>query len=86
MRKTIYLKFILAYALFAVFGFIAVATFVSNMTVDQVRQQEADTLYREATTIADTYAAELYSYETSIDSVYKQLHSLAPTWAQISWY
>ncbi len=76
MRKTIYLKFILAYALFAVFGLIAVATFVSNMTLDQVRQQEADALYREATTIADTYAAELYSYETSIDSVYKQLHSL----------
>lgn len=77
MRKTLYLKFILAYVLFAIFGFIVVATFVSSMTMDQVRRQEADSLYREATTIANTYAAELYSSETSIDSVYKQLHTLA---------
>lgn len=76
MRRTIYLKFILAYALFAVFGFIVVATFVFNMTMDQVRQKTASSLYREATTIADTYAAELYSSETSLDSVYKQLSSL----------
>lgn len=76
MKKTIYLKFILAYALFAVFGFIVVATFVSNMTMDQVRQRTAASLYREATTVANTYAAELYSSETSLDSVYKQLSSL----------
>ena len=34
MHKTLYLKFILAYILFGVFGFIVVATFISNMTVD----------------------------------------------------
>ncbi len=77
MKKTIYLKFILAYLLFAIFGFTVVATFVDSMTMDQVRQKEADSLYREATTIANTYAAELYSSETSIDSVYKQLSNLA---------
>ena len=77
MKKTIYLKFILAYVLFAIFGFIVVATFVANMTEDQVRQKETDSLYREATSIANTYAAELYSSETSIDSVYKQLSTLA---------
>ncbi len=77
MRKTIYLKFILAYALFAVFGFIVVATFVSNMTMDQVRQKTAGSLYREATSVANTYAAELYSSETSLDSVYQQLSSLS---------
>ena len=76
MRKTLYLKFLLAYILFAIFGFIVVATFVSNMTLDQTRRQKADNLYREATTIANSYAAELYNAETSIDSVYKQLNAL----------
>lgn len=76
MRKTLYLKFILAYVLFALFGFIVVATFVANMTRDHVKQQEADDLYREATTIANTYAADLYNSETSIDSVYRQLNAL----------
>lgn len=76
MRKTLYLKFLLAYILFASFGFIVVATFVSNMTLDQTRRQKADNLYREATTIANSYAAELYNAETSIDSVYKQLNAL----------
>ena len=46
MRKTLYLKFLLAYILFAIFGFIVVATFVSNMTLDQTRRQKADNLYR----------------------------------------
>lgn len=77
MRKTLYLKFILAYLLFGIFGFILVATFVSNMTVDQVRQREADSLYREAVTIANTYAADLYSSNASIDSVYQQLTALS---------
>ena len=77
MKKTLYLKFLLAYVLFAVFGFIVVATFVANMTGDQVRQREADSLYREATSIADTYAADLYNSETSIDSVYRQLSTLS---------
>ena len=76
MRKTLYLKFLLAYILFAIFGFIVVATFVSNMTLDQTRRQKADNLYREATTIGNSYAAELYNAETSIDSVYKQLNAL----------
>ena len=34
MKKTLYLKFILAYFIFGVFGFIIVTTFVPNMTPD----------------------------------------------------
>ena len=32
MKKTLYLKFLFAYLIFGFFGFIVVATFVSNMT------------------------------------------------------
>ncbi len=76
MRKTLYLKFILAYIIFLFFGFIVVATFVSSMTRDRLKKQSADSLYREATLIANTYAADLYNSETTLDAVKGQLDAL----------
>lgn len=76
MKKTLYLKFILAYIIFGFFGFITVATFVSNMTMEHLRRDSAESLYREATLIANTYATDLYNNETSLDTVKKQLDAL----------
>ncbi len=76
MRKTLYLKFILAYFIFGFFGFIIVATFVSSMTMEHLRREKADALYKEATLIANTYAADLYNNETSLDTVKKQIDAL----------
>ena len=36
MKKTLYLKFILAYFIFGVFSFIMVTTFVPNMTKEHL--------------------------------------------------
>ena len=76
MRKTLYLKFLLAYFIFGFFGFVVVATFVSNMTMEQLKRERAEALYREATLIANTYASDLYNNETSLDTVKKQLDAL----------
>ncbi|MDE6607945.1 MAG: ATP-binding protein [Lachnospiraceae bacterium] len=76
MRKTLYLKFVLAYIIFGVFGFIVVATFVSSMTTEQLRREKADALYKEATLIANTYASDLYNSETTLDVVKSQLDAL----------
>ena len=76
MRKTLYLKFILAYIIFALFGFVVVATFVSNMTMDHLKKTKADSLYREATLIANTYATDLYNNEVSLETVKMQLDAL----------
>ena len=76
MRKTLYLKFLLAYFIFGFFGFVIVATFVNNMTLEHLSREKADSLYREATLIANTYAADLYNNETSLDTVKKQLDAL----------
>lgn len=76
MRKTLYVKFILAYLIFGIFGFIVVSTFVSNMTLEQLRRENADTLYKEAILISNTYATDLYNSETSLDSVKKELDAL----------
>lgn len=76
MRKTLYLKFLLAYFIFAIFGFVIVSTFVSSMTMEHLVREKAEALYREATLIANTYAADLYNNETSLETVKKQLDSL----------
>ena len=76
MRKTLYLKLILAYIIFGLFGFLVVATFVSNMTFDHLTKEEADSLYREATLIANTYATDLYNNEISLEAVKSQLDAL----------
>ena len=76
MRKTLYLKFILGYIIFGLFGFVVVATFVSNMTLDQLTKERADSLYREAVLIANTYATDLYNSEISLEAVKMQLDAL----------
>lgn len=76
MRKTLYLKFLLAYFIFGFFGFVIVATFVSSMTVEHLKREKADSLYKEATLIANSYAADLYNNETSLDTVKKQIDDL----------
>ena len=76
MRKTLYLKFCLAYLIFGFFGFVIVATFVSNMTFEHLRREKADALYKEATLIANTYASDLYDNNTTLDTVKYQLDAL----------
>ena len=76
MRKTLYLKFLLGYLIFGFFGFIVVATFVSSMTLEHLKREKADALYKEANLIAKTYASDLYNNETSLDTVKNQLDAL----------
>lgn len=76
MRKTLYLKLILAYIIFGLFGFVVVATFVSDMTINHLTKEKADALYREATLIANTYASDLYNSEASLEAVKTQLDAL----------
>ncbi len=77
MKRTLYLKFLLAYLLFGIFGFIVVATFVYSMTYERIRRDRADTMYQMATQIANTYAADLYNSETSLEAVHTQLVALS---------
>ena len=77
MKKTLYLKFLLAYFIFSVFGIIIVATFVPSLTEQQLVKERATALHSEATLISDTYATELYTSETSLEQVKKQLDALS---------
>lgn len=77
MRKTLYLKFVLAYFIFGVFSFIVVTTFVPNMTKEHLIREKAENLYKEATLIAGTYASGLYASETDLETVKMQLDALS---------
>lgn len=77
MRKTLYLKFVLGYLIFGFFGFIVVATFVSSMTLEHLKREKADSLYKEATLIANTYASDLYNNDISLETVKEQLDALS---------
>lgn len=77
MRKTLYLKFLLAYIIFGVFSFIITSIFVPNMTRQQLVREKAESLYAEAALIADTYATGLYTSETDLETVKGQLDMLS---------
>lgn len=77
MKKTLYLKFVLAYFIFGVFGFVIITTFVPSMTKEHLIREKAESLYYEATLIANTYASGLYSSETTLETVKMQLDALA---------
>ena len=77
MRKTIYLKFLIAYIIFGCFGFVAVATFSSNLTLEHETRVTAERLYKEASLISSTYANDLYNNEMTVESMYAELHALA---------
>lgn len=77
MKKTLYLKFILAYFIFGIFALIVVNYFVPGMTREQLIRDRAGALYSEATLIAENNAAGLYTNETSIEVVKEQLDLLA---------
>ncbi|MBQ4417783.1 MAG: two-component sensor histidine kinase, partial [Butyrivibrio sp.] len=76
-NHTIFLKFLLAYALFAVFGFIAAGTFIRSLVLTHIRTEQGDRLYMFATQIADTYASDLFDSRTSIESVRSELAALS---------
>ena len=72
-NRTIFLKFLLAYALFAVFGFIATGTFIRSLVLTHLQTEQGERLYAFATQIADTYASDLYDTRTSIETVRTEL-------------
>lgn len=76
MKKTLYFKFLLAYIIFGVFGFIIVSSFVSQTVYQKMLKEKAASFYRVANLIANTYAADLYKLDTSLPEVKEQIDDL----------
>lgn len=85
MKRTLYLKFLLAYLIFGVFGFIIVSSFVSQNTMSRLTKERSGILYREANLIANTYAVDLYSTTRSLAEVKEQLDNLSTFMSATIW-
>ncbi len=77
MKKTLYLKFILAYVIFGIFGFLIISLFIPPMIEEKLVKDKAEDLYTEAVLIAEDYASGLYTSETSLETVKTVLDALA---------
>ena len=77
MKKTLYLKFLLAYFIFGIFGFIVVSTFSPGMVRDSLVKEKAEQLFAEANLISKTYASELYNSEIGLETVKDELDALS---------
>jgi len=77
MKKTLYLRIILAYILFGLFGFFSVATIISKLTTEYCVRDKARLLYGEASRISDTYALQLYKSKVSLEEVQAQMEALS---------
>ena len=60
---------LIAYLIFAVFGFIIVSTFMQQMTIRQLEQDKARELYKNASLLAQNEALAVYKNEMSLISL-----------------
>lgn len=77
MRIPLYLKFILAYIIFGITGFIAIATISSDLTYSYLVESRSQTLYDEANLIASTYSTVYEGQNISLAESYPQLKAVA---------
>ncbi len=77
MKGTIYLKILIGYAIFGLFSYLLIATYVPAFLTRFFVQDTSSTLYEEAAMIANNYASKLYTNEISLDTVKTQIDTLS---------
>ena len=76
MKKTLYLKLLLGYLLFGILGFILVSTVTAEVQLRCLKKHTASDLYREATLVANQYAAEYYKNTMTLEDLQNQFGAL----------
>ena len=77
MKRTLYLKLLLGYVAFGILGFITIATFTSHYTLNYIKKESAEYLYRESNLIASNYAANYYRQTMTLEDVQTHLSTLS---------
>ncbi|MCR4807824.1 MAG: HAMP domain-containing histidine kinase [Lachnospiraceae bacterium] len=75
-RRTLYLKFILAYLAFGLISFFLITTLFSRLTFNHLVVDKAAALYKEATLISTRYADSFYDSSLQADDVKDQLEAI----------
>lgn len=73
MKSKLVYKFILGYVAIAVVSFFAVSLVCSKLTYRRVLSNEADRMYREASTIATTYGNDYFTGSLSLSNMRNEL-------------
>ena len=78
MKLSIYAKFIIIYIVAAIIGFIFVAKGTSQMIMNHMTTEKADTLYQEAVLLSTNYAEDYYESRTasSLETVHSHFSAL----------
>ncbi len=74
MKHSLYLKFILTYVVFGFLSFFIIATFSSQMTLNHLISERAESLYKEANYISTNFVRNYYSKSQDTDSL-RTIHS-----------
>ncbi|MCD2493142.1 HAMP domain-containing histidine kinase [Lacrimispora sp. NSJ-141] len=76
MRVSLYVKVLFGYLIFGILGFITIAFFSSNMTLQYLERDRADQLYNEASLIAGNCRQKYSGSNINFESLGPQLSSI----------
>ena len=77
MKNTLYFKFIMAYVILAVLGFMTISTVGSSMIQNRILNDEGESLYKEAISIASYQATADYTNTEDVEETYNYLKTLS---------
>ena len=77
MKNTLYFKFILAYVILAVLGFLTISTVGSSLIQNHILNNEGESLYKEAISIASYQATADYTDTKEVEETYNYLKTLS---------
>ena len=72
MKNSLYVKLLISYLIFGILATIVLCTFSQHMTVRHLTMSEEQRLYREATVIANGYAANYFNAGMSVEDLQEQ--------------
>lgn len=77
MKRRLYLKLLLSYALYGAIALLILCTFTQHMIREYLIAQETQNLYRKSTLIATEYATSYYDDSITLHELQKQLGTLS---------
>lgn len=77
MTRSLYSKFILGYLVFGLLGFALIATFSARLTYRYLVEERSESMYDEASLIANYYSTMYQGREIDLESAYPQMEAVA---------
>ncbi len=76
MKRTLYLKLLIGYAIFGILGFLVITIFTSQVTLRCLEKDAISNLYRESNLLAGSYAYNYYQGTITLEDMESHFHSV----------